>query len=258
MADWEPALYLRYGEYRTRPAADLAAAIPAVEARRILDLGCGPGNSTAAAAARWPEADVLGVDASEEMLADARRAHPQFRFARCVLPEGLNALGGGWDVIFSNACLHWVPGHETLIPALFALLAPGGVLAVQMPLTMRQPVHALLAQIAAAPRWRLHVAQGARHALAPEEYYDLLCRLPGRFSLWQTEYCQPMPSHEAILEWYRGAALRPYLAALAEDARPAFEREVLAGIRKLYPPRADGSIAFPMPRLFFTVQKGAV
>ena len=107
-------------------------------------------------------------------------------------------------------------------------------------------------------RRKVHVAQGARHALAPEEYYDMLCRLPGHFSLWQTEYCQPMPSHEAILEWYRGAALRPYLAALAEDARPAFEREVLAGVRKLYPPRADGSIAFPMPRLFFTVQRGAV
>ena len=133
MADWNSELYLKFKAERTQPAHDLAARIPLRDARSILDIGCGPGNSTAAVAARYPGARVLGVDSSENMVAAACAAHPEFEFRVCEAPQGLDALGGGFDIVFSNACLQWIPEHRTLLPALMRQLRPGGVLAVQIP-----------------------------------------------------------------------------------------------------------------------------
>ena len=129
MADWNSELYLKFKAERTQPAHDLAARIPLRDARSILDIGCGPGNSTTAVAARYPGARVLGVDSSENMVAAACAAHPEFEFRVCEAPQGLEALGGGFDIVFSNACLQWIPEHRTLLPALMRQLRPGGVLA---------------------------------------------------------------------------------------------------------------------------------
>lgn len=255
MAEWDPALYLQFSADRTRPAAELAAAIPGDAPARVLDLGCGPGNSTAVLAARFPNARLLGVDNSPAMVAAARAAYPQYEFAACDISSQLPVLGAGWDVVFSNACLQWVPGHRELLPALYALLAPGGVLAVQVPLQRAQPVHGLLRRLAAAPRWQKLLQPRPVHLLEPAEYWDLLAGLTPRFRLWQTVYYQQLESPDALLEWYRGTGLRPYLAQLPESRRPAFEAEVLAGIRELYPARPGGGILFPFPRLFFLAQR---
>lgn len=122
MADWNSELYLKFKAERTQPAHDLAARIPLRDARSILDIGCGPGNSTAAVAARYPGARVLGVDSSENMVAAACAAHPEFEFRVCEAPQGLDALGGGFDIVFSNACLQWIPEHRTLLPVLMRQL----------------------------------------------------------------------------------------------------------------------------------------
>ncbi len=256
MADWDPSLYLRYADARTRPAAELAAAIPLERAARAVDLGCGPGNSTAVLAARFPGAQVLGVDASLAMVERAVRGHPQLAFRVCDITAGLEALGGGWDVVFSNACLQWVPGHRALVPALFAMLAPGGVLAVQVPMQSRQPVHGLLRQLAAGSRWRGSIARPrAFYLLEPEAYRRLLEGLTPEVHLWEAEFQQTLDSHEALLDWYRATGLRPYLAQLAPGDIPAFEADVLEGIRRLYPLGADGRVHFSMPRLFFTARR---
>lgn len=257
MADWDPSLYLKFSAERTRPAAELAAAIPLERAARVLDIGCGPGNSTAVLAAHFPGARmVMGADASPAMVEEARAAHPSLRFTVCDITAGLAALGGGWDVVFSNACLQWVPGHKDLLPALYGLLAPGGVLAVQMPLQSAQPVHALLRQLAQSPRWREKIpAARPFYLLSPEDYFTLLGRLTPDSRLWETVYYQPMDSHEALLDWYRATGLRPYLAPLSPADAAAFEAEVLAGLRNLYPPAGDGRILFRFPRLFFTAAR---
>lgn len=256
MADWNPDLYLRYADERTRPALDLAARIPLQCADSVLDIGCGPGNSTAVAAARFPGARVLGVDSSPAMVEQARRKHPEFRFSLCDVSRDLSSLGGGWDVVFSNACLQWVPGHDALIPALFGLLAPGGVLAVQVPKQDEQPVHRLLQEVARTPRWSARITSVRRFFnRTPEEYFDILSTLTREFQQWEVVYYQRMPSCEAILEWYRATGMRPYLAQLSEADRPAFEADVLAGIRELYPARGSGEILFRFPRLFFTASR---
>ncbi len=256
MADWDPSLYLKFSAERTRPAVELAAAVPLERAARALDIGCGPGNSTAVLAARFPGAQVTGVDSSPAMVDEARAAHPALRFAVCDVCAQLETLGGGWDVVFSNACLQWVPGHRDLLPALYGLLAPGGVLAVQMPLQSAQPVHALLRQLAQSPRWRDKIpAARPFHMLSPEEYFTLLGRLTPNCRLWETVYYQPMDSHEALLNWYRATGLRPYLAPLSPADAAAFEADVLAGLRALYSLAADGRILFRFPRLFFTAAR---
>lgn len=255
MADWNPSLYLKYGEARTRPAAELAAAISLTAPARVLDVGCGPGNSTAVLAARFPGAAVTGVDSSPAMVAAAKVAYPQYEFKACDISSQLETLGCGWDVIFSNACLQWVPDHKALVPALYGLLAPGGVLAVQVPQQQAQPVHTLLRQLAASPRWCGKLAARPLHLLTPAGYWALLARLTPAFRLWETVYYQTMESQEALLEWYRGTGLRPYLAQLAPEDQPAFEADVLAGIRRLYPADENGRVLFPFPRLFFLAEK---
>ena len=196
----------------------------------------------------------------------AQAAFPQWQFRVCTLPEGLRALDGGWDVVFSNACLQWVPGHRQLIPALFGLLSQGGVLAVQVPRQDRQPVHRLLKQLALSPRWRGKIRRPrAFYNLAPKEYFILLGGLTPEFRMWETTYYQTMESHAAMLDWYRSTGLRPYLAQLCPTDARLFEADVLAGLsvcigvlaalENARETGAGGQILFPFPRLFFTAVK---
>ena len=230
MADWNSELYLKFKAERTQPSHDLAARIPLRDARSILDIGCGPGNSTAAVAARYPGARVLGVDSSENMVAAACAAHPEFEFRVCEAPQGLDALGGGFDIVFSNACLQWIPEHRTLLPALMRQLRPGGVLAV--------------------PR--------AFHNLQQNEYFDMLGELTQEFTMWEITYYHRMPSHAAMLEWYRATGMRPYLDKLNKAQQEEFQRDVSAQLVQAYPAQRSGEIIFRFPRLFFTaVRPGA-
>ena len=236
MADWNSELYLKFKAERTQPAHDLAARIPLRDARSILDIGCGPGNSTAAVAARYPGARVLGVDSSENMVAAACAAHPEFEFRVCEAPQGLDALGGGFDIVFSNACLQWIPEHRTLLPALMRQLRPGGVLAVQIPVQQSQPMHRIIAETARREKWRTAFPAPPRafHNLQQNEYFDVLGELTQEFTMWEITYYHRMPSHAAMLEWYRATGMRPYLDKLNKAQQEEFERDVSSQLVQAY------------------------
>jgi trans-aconitate 2-methyltransferase len=256
MTAWNPNQYLQFADERTRPAYDLAARIPVTNPKRIVDLGCGPGNSTAVLKRRWPDADVIGVDSSPEMIAAAKTADP----------AGTWVLGDAatWtadtpvDVIFSNATLHWVPDHAAVFPHLFRQLAPGGALAVQMTAHFDSPVHSLVNAVAGRPGWRGQPLTGknAFTVERPAFYYDLFAPLAAGIDTWLTEYAHIMPNANAILDWVRATALRPTLAACADDAeRAEFERQLLAEIERASPKRVDGKVLFPFRRLFVVASR---
>ena len=231
---------------------DLARRLNPAEARRIVDIGCGPGNSTRVLKDVLPQAEILGIDNSENMIRKAREKHPELEFQRLDADKELERLADDWDAIFSNACLQWIPDHRTLIPRLMSRLRPGGMLAVQMPINGQETLYRIIEEVSADPKWRLDaVKRETNGTLEPADYFDLLSGISERFDLWETTYYHAMPDHEALLEWVKGTRLRPYLEALGEERGAAFEAEILARAREAYPVQANGEIIFRFRRLFF-------
>lgn len=146
------ALIFAIALIRTQPARDLAGRIALKRPRGILDIGCGPGNSTAVLKEMFPQAAILGIDNSKEMIEKARTAHPDIPFQLCDITGGLEECKT-YDIIFSNACLQWVAGHRKLIPALFNKLNRGGVLAVQMPMNGQETIYRILDEVLSEPQW---------------------------------------------------------------------------------------------------------
>ena len=230
MSSWDAAQYLKFGAQRTQPSRDLAARIPLEQPRKIIDIGCGPGNSTEVLRQRFPQADILGVDSSPEMIRAAAQAHPEMRFQLC---DAGTELG-------------------TLDREMMQLLRPGGILAVQIPINQKEPIHQIIQALAAGEKWKAHFpSPRIFYQLTVSEYYDLLGEITDSFELWETVYMHAMLSHDAIMEWYRGTGLRPYLAALTPELQQEFEKDVLDGVKQAYPVQKDGSVIFPFPRLFF-------
>ncbi len=254
MTQWDSAQYLRFERERTQPAIDLARRIECAAPREVLDVGCGPGNSSRVLAKRFPGARIHGIDSSPEMIAAARTAHPDLDFSLCDAGRDLGSLGPGrFDVVFSNACIQWIPDHELLLRDLLGLLRPGGVLAVQTPMNDDEPIHRIIEGLVAGETWKGAFAQPRIfYNLRPEAYFDLLAALAADFTLWRTTYFHVLASHAAIMEWYRGTGLRPYLGVLSPAEAAAFEADVLAQVVRQYPKQRDGRIIFRFPRFFFT------
>ena len=251
MHSWDAGQYLRFAEERTRPALDLLARIDVVAPQRVVDLGCGPGNSTALLRERWPDAVLEGLDSSQDMLAAARRDHPGTIFMAGDITTWQPAEP--YDVVFSNAALQWVGDHAGLLPRLVAAVRQGGALAVQMPRNHDFATHRLMRQVAAEGPWRDRLA-GARDpspVKPPEFYYDCLAAKSRRVALWETNYIQVMDGIDSIVEWLRGTGLRPFLARLDESERPAFLDRYRALLAAEFPARGDGKILLDYPRLFF-------
>lgn len=251
---WNPERYLAFGDHRTRPAIDLLARIALAAPARVADLGCGPGNSTALLCTRWPAAEVLGVDNSADMLAKAAETGLRARWREADI--------AGWapeapcDVLYSNAALQWLPDHAALFPRLLGLLAPGGVLAVQMPRNFAAPSHALLQAVAQDGPWAERLAgRLLRGPLAPEAYYDLLAPRAAALDIWQCEYLQVLDGDDPVLRWTRATALRPVLALLDAAEQTRFEADYAARLRAAYPERADGRTLFPFRRLFIVATR---
>lgn len=247
---WNPTDYLGFGSERLRPAVELLNRCPLESPKRIADLGCGPGNATALLARRWPNAEILGIDSSAEMLAEAGGGPVRARWIAADIAAW--EPDAPQDLIFSNAALHWLDRHEDLFPRLMAMLAPGGLLAVQMPRNFAAPSHALLREVAADPRWRdrLSGVLRADPAWEPEAYHDLLAPVSPALDIWQTEYLHVLLGEDAVLRWVRGTALTPVAAALGEDAFAEFEAVYREHLRDAYPMRSDGATLFPFKRLF--------
>lgn len=251
--DWNPALYTRFEAERTRPAADLLARVPfaAQELRDAVDLGCGPGNSTALIAARFPAAALTGIDRSVAMLAAARQRLPALRFEQADIADWVPAAPP--QLIFANASLHWLPDQAAQLQRLFGLLRPGGVLAVQVPDNLDEPSHRLMRATAAAGPWAaaLRDADACRSPpLAAAQVYDLLAPAAASVEVWRTVYQHPLGSVRAIVDWLRASGLRPFLEPLDAAAQAAFLAAYEARLDAAYAPRADGQRLLAFPRLF--------
>lgn len=262
MPIWDAGQYLQFEAERTQPCRDLVARIAVASPTRIIDLGCGPGNSTQVLAERWPQAVLTGLDESIEMLAAAREKFPDRNWVLGDISKWTAGPEGLFDIVFSNAALQWVPDHGALYPQLLARVAPGGALAIQVPNNLDAPAHRIAHELAMSPEWHTRFPrEGARrwYVHDPAFYYDLLTPFATRIDLWETEYVQVMAGAAAIVEWYKGSGLRPYLEALRMPAdREQFLAAYLAGVGAAYPARVDGRVLFPFRRLFLIAYRAAV
>lgn len=257
MPSWDPALYERYKTYRDRPALDLLLQVPGdLDPREVWDLGCGTGEHAAVLAARHPRARVRGLDSSPDMLAAARRRQAPVEWIQGDIAAF--APDTPPDLIFTNAALQWVGGHEALFPRLAGVLAPGGVLACQMPRTWSTPWHTALRDLAAEPAWadRLGPLTGVRPLAEPETYYGWLAPLCGEVDIWSTTYLHVLEGEDPVVDWMMGTGLRPYLDALPEPgARAAFVDAYRERAAAAVPVRDDGVTLFPFPRLFILARR---
>jgi trans-aconitate 2-methyltransferase len=256
MTAWSPVQYAKFEDERSRPVAELTARIPLERPRRVVDIGCGPGNSTEILAARWPEAEMIGLDSSLDMLAAARQRLPGTAFVEADISAW--SPDAAVDVLFGNAVFQWVPDHLAVLQRLLATLAPGGAIAVQMPDNLAEPSHMLMPDVALAGPWRAKfTAPIAREEIpAPAAYYDRLRPLAGRIDIWTTIYNHVLDGPAAILEWVKGTGLRPYLARLDNGEQRAWLADYQSRLAEAYPPLIDGRVLLRFPRLFVVAVRG--
>ena len=256
MLNWDASQYLQFQAQRTQPAIDLANRIRNEHVHNIIDIGCGPGNSTRVLKSKFHHAYILGIDSSAEMIDMAKNSHPDIDFVLCDAGQELSRLEQKYDVVFSNACIQWIPNHPQLLRDMFAMLNREGELAIQLPMNDKEPIHLIIDELTKSQPWKEKIASPrVFHQLRPDEYFDCLSQLTDRFELWETTYYHVLPSHEAILEWYRGTGLRPYLQALSSEDRTVFEKEVYHQVVKAYPVQENGEIIFRFPRFFMLAVK---
>jgi trans-aconitate 2-methyltransferase len=253
---WSASQYTKFEDERTRPVRDLVAAIPTAQVSRALDLGCGPGNSTEVLLERYPTASITGIDSSEDMIGAARKRLPSVTFELADVAAW--QAFGTWDVILANAVLHWVPAHDVLLPRLVDALTSGGSLAVQMPDNLAEPSHVLMQQVAQCGTWatKLAGAQGERSEVAPAAWYHTLLRPRcARVDVWRTTYHHQLAGIDAVVEWFRGSGLRPFLSPLGADEQGEFLARYRAVLAEAYPAQPDGTVLLPFPRLFFVATR---
>ena len=254
---WSATQYLAFEDERTRPVRDLLSGVPTAAASLAIDLGCGPGNSTELLAARYPGAEIRGMDNAPDMIAAARKRLPALRFDLADVSTWDEP--GPFDVLLSNAVMQWVPGHATLFPSLAARLAPGGSLAIQMPDNIDEPAHRLMRDVAAAGIWggALDDMSGTRTAVESVDwYYALLKPLCPRVDIWRTTYHHVLPGGaNAVVEWFKGSGLRPFLAPLDAAQKAEFLARYTEGVAREYPALPDGAVLLPFPRLFIVATK---
>lgn len=246
---WNPAQYLKFAGPRLRPAVDLLSRVAVEQPATVYDLGCGAGQTVALLAARFPGAKITGIDSSAEMLDAARRSFPEHHFVvgdiaafRPMPPAHL---------IFSNAALQWLPDHPRVFSGLLDALKIGGTLAVQVPRVETSARIRCLRDIAGDPRWAARALPKIQPGpLAPEAYYDLLSPRAASLDIWETEYLHVLDGDDPVVEWSKGAAAAPILAALDGAERKDFLARYSAAMGEAYPRRPDGTTLLPFRRLF--------
>ena len=257
MSDWDPDLYRRFERERTRPAAELLDRVALYSAAQVYDLGCGVANSTELLTRRFGEASVTGVDTSDAMLDSARRRLPGARFLKADVATWRPDAPA--DLVYANAALQWVPDHPTLLPRLFGLLAPAGVLAIQMPDNLDEPSHRVMREVAAGGSWSgvIGDAGAARRdaRLSTAAYYDLLAPVAAEVDVWRTTYFHVMESAAAIVSWVRATGLKPFVDPLPPDQQAEYLAAYEAAIAQAYPVQADGRRLLAFPRLFIVARK---
>ncbi|CAO3431277.1 trans-aconitate 2-methyltransferase [Azospirillum doebereinerae] len=255
---WSAAQYSKFEDERNRPIRDLLARVPDHAVAKAVDIGCGPGNSTALLRERFPGATVTGIDSSADMITAARKRLPDLRFDIADI-AAWQGSDGPFDLILANASLQWVPDHAALLPALLDKLGPGGHLAVQMPDNLEEPAHRLMREVAADGPWAAkladaHRAREDRHNA--EWYYRALRDAGASADLWRTVYFHPLVGGAgAVVEWFKGTGLRPFLDPLDEAGRAAYLARYEAAVAQAYAALPDGTVLLPFPRLFFVATR---
>lgn len=252
---WNPAQYLKFAQPRFRPAQDLLARVTRESPQTVYDLGCGAGNVTQMLASRWPGASITGVDSSAEMIAEASKGNSHIAWQQQSIATWKPEIPA--DVIFSNAALHWLPQHESLFPRLMEQLAPGGVLAVQMPRNFGAPSHTLIWETVSNGPWQAKFEHLPRTSPVREPlfYYNLAVPQAASIDIWETEYLQVLQGKDPVKEWTKGTWLKQFLELLDAAEQPAFEEDYARRLREAYPLQPDGKTLFPFRRFFMIVEK---
>lgn len=251
---WNPDVYLTYADHRGRPFYDLLSRVGAREPRRIVDLGCGPGNLTATLIERWPGAVVEAWDSSPEMVEAARI-------------RGLDARVGDvrdWrpapdtDILVSNATLHWVPEHADLLVRWAGELAAGSWIAFQVPGNFDAASHQSVRDLVQRPEWsgllRDYPFEKSEVTRPAVGYADLMTDAGCTVDAWETTYVHQLTGENPVLEWIHGTALRPVRTSLSEAQWEQFKADLSPMLNAAYPKRADGITFFPFRRIFVVAQ----
>ena len=250
---WSAAQYTKFEQERSRPVRDLLARLANGPVSKAVDIGCGPGNSTELLQKRFPDAAITGIDSSKDMIEAARKRLPGVQFEIDDISQW-QRRDVTFDVILANAALQWVPDHPALFPALLSKLTRGGSLAVQMPHTLEEPASRLMREISRNGPWAARLAGVASNRIirhSADWYYRLLRERGADVDIWQTTYFHALTGAGAVVEWFKGSGLRPYLEALDVPERDEFVSRYEAAITDAYPAQPDGTLLLPFPRLFF-------
>jgi trans-aconitate 2-methyltransferase len=254
--DWNPDLYLKFDKERIQPSIDLVSRIKIDNPSRIIDIGCGPGNSTQVLFQAWPDSTITGVDNSPAMIEKAKKDYPNQNWE--ILDAGKDEIQGTFDIVFSNATIQWIPNHADLLKKLHGILNEKGLIAIQIPLFWDMPIGKAIIKTAGENRWD-SATKGVNELFTIHNYsyyFDQLSQLYCSVDIWETSYMHIMDSHFSILEMIRSTGLRPYLDRLeTEKEKKDFEEQVLIEINKDYPEQKNGKVIFPFKRLFFIAYK---
>ncbi len=252
MSDWNPELYLKFKNERTAPSIDLLSKLKIDYPGNIIDLGCGPGNSTQILHNKWPDSEILGIDSSIEMIKKAEKDFPGQKWLAADISEFKS--DELYDLVFSNATLQWIPDHEKLIPLLLNLVKKNGALAVQVPANNESPLHKALYSVSNGKKWNRFTG-GCEKLLnyqSADYYYNILNPLTPVLDIWETTYFHELQSHQGLIDWYKSTGMRPFLESLPDDEkRTEFENEVLEKCRDNYRIQKNGKILYPFKRIFF-------
>ena len=256
MKDWNPDLYRRFEKQRTQPVKDLISSIELKEVNRIIDIGCGPGNSTEQLAKRWKNAEVIGIDSSSNMIKQAKERLLQTVFIQCDASQDLTELGT-YDLVFSNAAIQWMPNHRELLHKFWGMIRQSGALAIQIPDVSNIGIQKAVEETVMDKRWKDRFDNESPLIYNKAEfYYDICNDLSEEIYLWETNYYHVMEGHHSIIEWYKSTGMKPYLDLLINESEKIdFENEVLERVKKAYKKQSNGKVLFLFKRIFFIVYK---
>lgn len=249
---WDSKQYLKFANERKQPCTDLLSRLNK-EYSKILDLGCGPGNSTQSLSNKFKAAEIIGFDSDDNMLRRARAEHPDFEFVKGCAPDDFDKLNQKFDLVFSNACIHWIKNQSDLIDGVYRMLNENGTFAAQLPLTDESHFYKILYRLI-DEKWSKLKTNKNFYSLTPEGYYNELTKRFKSVTVWKSDYYHIVKRNE-VVEWYKGSGLKPYLDMLNESEQAELIRDLQAEIDKEYPVLDDGNVFLIMPRLFFTAEK---
>lgn len=250
---WNPDLYLKFQKERTQPAIDLCKRIDLNQPKKILDIGCGPGNSTKILRNRWPASDITGIDNSPEMIDEAKAKYPNEKW---FLRDASNLADKDYDLIFSNAAIHWIPDHHILLPYYINLLNKNGILAVQIPNNIDAGINIAIENATYQDKYKGINFPNKFEYKDINYYYEILCKESVEISIWETNYIHILDSHNDIVQWYKSTGLKGYLSCISdENIKNDFENTVLQNCQKEYKIQPDNKVLYSFNRLFFIAKK---